>query len=96
MISRTCQVFHSALLSSLVFCQAETTRLFSDIPSQADRARFDSFPLVSRTVREASWCEGVQEVAEVRQVGGQTFTKEFLLDNTHTRQIKGPDGADRA
>ena len=79
------------LLFSPVFCQ-DQVKQFTDIPSAEDRARFASFPLVSSTVRQADWCEGVEEVEEVREVEGKLYTKQYLLDKTQTRHIVDSTG----
>ena len=46
-------------LCLMVSCstRGQQIRLFNDIPSQEDKSNFDSFPLVSRTVKEIVWCE---------------------------------------
>ena len=76
------------LLFSPVFCQ-DQVKQFTDIPSAEDRARFASFPLVSSTVRQADWCEGVEEV---REVEGKLYSKQYLLDKTQTRHIVDSTG----
>ena len=82
------------VFSCLVLSRQTRTQTppFSEIPSGEDRDKFDSFPLVTRTVKEAAWCDGVQEVKEIREVGGSLYSKEFLLDNTQTRHVIDPQG----
>ena len=85
----------SYLQLSLLFSQAfseDQVKQFTDIPSEEDRNNFGSLPLVSRTVRQADWCEGVEEAEEVREVEGQLYRKEYLIDNTQTRQVVDSTG----
>ena len=85
----------SYLQLSLLFSQAfseDQVKQFTDIPSEEDRNNFGSLPLVSRTVRRADWCEGVEEAEEVREVEGQLYRKEYLIDNTQTRQVVDSTG----
>ena len=49
------------LLVSYTSCEEEM-KLFADIPSPEDRSNFDSFPLVSRTVREIDWSSVLLEL----------------------------------
>ena len=79
------------VLFSQSFCE-DQVKQFTDIPSEEDRNNFGSLPLVSRTVRRADWCEGVEEAEEVREVEGQLYRKEYLIDNTQTRQVVDSTG----
>ena len=79
------------LIISHIYCK-EDLKLFHEIPSEEARNNFDSFPLVSKTIRETDWCKGVEEVEEVREVNNKLYKKEYLLDNTQTRHIVDPSG----
>ena len=90
MIRIICSLQFSFLFSQ-AFCK-DQAKHFTDIPSEEDRNNFGSFPLVSRAVRQADWCEGVGEVEEVREVEGKLYRREYLLDNTQTRHILDSTG----
>ena len=47
------------LLFSCRVCQQgqQEPKLFNDLPSDDLKIKFDSFPLVSRTVQEIDWCK---------------------------------------
>ena len=36
--------------------------------------------------------QGVEEIQEVREVGGLLYRKEYLLDKTQTTHVQDPDG----
>ena len=74
------------LLVSYTSCEEEM-KLFADIPSSEDRSDFDSFPLVSRTVREIDWCPGVEEVEEVREVEQELYKKVTVSEHVTAQHV---------
>ena len=84
------------------FSDGQQIKLFNDIPSQEDKSNFDSFPLVSRTVKEIVWCEveypipyksfdlclkGVEEIDEVREVEGELYSKVTVTERITKQHV---------
>ena len=93
----------SVLLSVRGQDDRREVKMLEDIESQDIRDNFDSFPLLRRDVKASGWCEvssdqtlqhstynirqGVDSLEEVREIGGELYSKVSLMDSTIIQPI---------
>jgi len=68
------------LMVNVHLYQGNEIDLFDNILSDEVKEEFDKYPLIRKVSRPSEWCEGVQEVEEVREIDGVHYSKTSFID----------------